>query len=62
MNGIPVEIHVLQLMSLLVKEIVDASTVALEEDAVGRRVDRCATLPNDASGTVALIAHEQSSE
>ena len=59
MNGIPVEIHLLQGMGLRVEKVTDGEAVALIEDAVGRGVHRCATLPDDASRTVALVADEQ---
>ena len=59
MNGIPVEIHVLQSMGVRIEEFANGITFALSEDAVGGDVRRCAALPDDASGTMALVADEQ---
>ena len=60
MNGIPIEIHILQGVGLRVEEITDSGTVALSEDTVGRCVDRCAALPDDTSRTMALVTDKQS--
>ena len=49
-------------MGLFIEEIMDSGAVAFKEDAVGRRIDGSATLPDDTSGTMALIAYEQSGE
>ena len=59
MNSIPVEIHVLQGMGGWIEELANSSTLTLGEDAVGGDVRRCATLPDDASRTMALVTDEQ---
>ena len=59
MDGIPVEIHILQGMGSRVEEVAYLYAVAFKEDAVGGGIDRCAAFPDDASRPVALVADEQ---